>query len=399
MKDEKVVKLPTSAGLRTLGEGSLILILYLFDLCAAVVEIAVKLGAKGLDWMWGYLALFFVVETLIYILGMSMVFFSSRQLGVKMRLWMLLIGWIPVVNIVVVSMVLSKTVPEFFYEMHKLRVDRKRAADKVCETKYPLVMVHGIFFRDFRYLNYWGRIPAELELNGATVYYGEQESAETVEKSAKKLYDRIRRLVEETGCEKVNIIAHSKGGLDTKYAMACLGMDKYVASITTVSTPHRGCEFAEYLLDSIEEPVQEKIATSYNTVLKKLGDQSPDFLMAVRDLTASRCSAISSMCDMFDYKGAGIYTQSFGSCMSRAGSGAFPLNMSYKLVKKFDGDNDGLVGEESFKWGEDYKFLRNAYKRGISHGDMIDLNRENIKGFDVREFYVDVVSGLKAKGL
>lgn len=30
---------------------------------------------------------------------------------------------------------------------------------------------------------------------------------------------------------------------------------------------------------------------------------------------------------------------------------------------------------------------------------MIDLNRENIQGFDVREFYVELVHGLKKKGL
>ena len=36
--------------------------------------------------------------------------------------------------------------------------------------------------------------------------------------------------------------------------------------------------------------------------------------------------------------------------------------------------------------------------RGISHGDMIDLNRENIDGFDVREFYVQLVSDLKNMG-
>ena len=43
--------------------------------------------------------------------------------------------------------------------------------------------------------------------------------------------------------------------------------------------------------------------------------------------------------------------------------------------------------------------LRNdGVKRGISHADMIDLNRENIKGMDVREFYVQLVSGLREKG-
>ena len=29
---------------------------------------------------------------------------------------------------------------------------------------------------------------------------------------------------------------------------------------------------------------------------------------------------------------------------------------------------------------------------------MIDLNRENIQGFDVREFYVGLVSGLRERG-
>ena len=30
---------------------------------------------------------------------------------------------------------------------------------------------------------------------------------------------------------------------------------------------------------------------------------------------------------------------------------------------------------------------------------MIDLNRENIDGFDIREFYINLVHGLKERGL
>ena len=59
----------------------------------------------------------------------------------------------------------------------------------------------------------------------------------------------------------------------------------------------------------------------------------------------------------------------------------------------------GLVSEKSFAWGERYTLLTPLKHRGISHGDMIDLNRENIDGFDVREFYVQLVSDLKARGL
>ena len=120
----------------------------------------------------------------------------------------------------------------------------------------------------------------------------------------------------------------------------------------------------------------------YNAALRKLGDENPSFIDAVTDLTASRCRQISAVVDNYDFRAAGMYTQSVGSCMKRAASGAFPLNMSYHLVGHFDGPNDGLVGEPSFRWGENYTFLQNKKNRGISHGDMIDLNRENINGFE-----------------
>jgi triacylglycerol lipase len=72
--------------------------------------------------------------------------------------------------------------------------------------------------------------------------------------------------------------------------------------------------------------------------------------------------------------------------------------MTYGLVNAFDGGNDGLVGEGSFPWGSDFHLITAPGKRGISHGDVIDLNRENIPGYDVREFYVQLVADLKKKG-
>ena len=145
--------------------------------------------------------------------------------------------------------------------------------------------------------------------------------------------------------------------------------------------------------------MKEKVAGMYNSALKKVRDKNPDFIAAVTDLTASKCQEIWDYTSKFDYKAAGIYTQSVGSCMKKATSGAFPLNMSYHLVGHFDGPNDGLVGEPSFRWGENYIFLQNKKKRGISHGDVIDLNRQNIPGFDIREFFVQLVADLKKRGL
>ncbi len=75
------------------------------------------------------------------------------------------------------------------------------------------------------------------------------------------------------------------------------------------------------------------------------------------------------------------------------------MNYTYQLARQFDGSNDGLVGEWSFRFGQDYRLVTVPGKRGVSHGDMIDLNRENIPEFDVREFYVRLVADLKNRGL
>ena len=87
-----------------------------------------------------------------------------------------------------------------------------------------------------------------------------------------------------------------------------------------------------------------------------------------------------------------------GSVLKKASGGKFPLNFSYLLVKLFDGANDGLVSASSFEWGEKYTLLEPRHKEGISHGDIIDLNRINLPDFDVREFYVTLVNDLKNRG-
>ena len=87
------------------------------------------------------------------------------------------------------------------------------------------------------------------------------------------------------------------------------------------------------------------------------------------------------------------------SKMHSAFSAPFPLWLGYLLNKRCAGENDGLVPVSSAKM-ENVPLLMvpDAKRRGISHGDMIDLNRENIPGFDVREWYVQLVQRLKRKG-
>ena len=335
-----------------------------------------------------------VLEAILFWNGMIRVYLTSVQLGLKHRILAALCGWIPFLNIWYLTKIIRIASDEVEFETEKWELDEVRAENEVCKTKYPILLVHGVFFRDFRYLNYWGRIPKELKRNGAAVYYSQQQSAASVEDSGRELAARIRAILDETGCEKVNIIAHSKGGLDSRAAIAHAGCAPYVATLTTINTPHRGCIYAEYLLNKVPEAARQKVAAAYNATLKRLGDENPDFLAAVTDLTESACLARNETTpDM-----PGVLYESVMSYCRKARHGKFPLNATYPVVKHFDGKNDGLVSVDSAKWGTRFTLLEPVGKRGISHGDVVDLNRENIPGFDVREFYVNLVADLKKRG-
>jgi len=325
--------------------------------------------------------------------GILCVYCTSTQLGLKWRIIGLICGMILPANLICLAIILRIVRREVAFETDKDIVNERRKSEAVCATKYPILLVHGVFFRDNRLFDYWGRIPAELKKNGATVYYGKHSSAASVAGSGNELAWRIRMLAEHYGYEKFNIIAHSKGGLDCRYALMHEGIAPYVASLTTVNTPHRGSVFADYLLENTTAPFQQKVAAAYNKAAHLLGDDDPDFMAAASDLTAAACKDIAWTAP------EGIFFQSIGSVMKHPTSGQFPLNVSQPLLRHIAAENDGLVTEDSFSFGERYILLRPEGKQGISHADVIDLNRRNIPEFDVREFYVDLVRDLKARGL
>ncbi len=384
--------------LRVCSHGGVLLVVFCFSTVISIVyHIFLAFRTIPQDYMtFVWSAVFCIcVEALVFWNGIICVYITSSQLGIKLRVIGAVCGMIPVVNLIILARIIKTVFLEVEVEAEREERNEKRYEKRLCKTKYPILFVHGVFFRDSKYFNYWGRIPKELQLNGAEVFYGKHESASSIEDCANQLAERIKKLAQETGCEKFNIIAHSKGGLDCRYAIDRLGISPYVASLTTINTPHRGCQFADYLLTEIPENIKNKVASAYNKTLKKLGDDSPDFLAAVNNLTASFCEELDKSMPAPD----GIFCQSVGSVMAKASSGSFPLNLSYHLVKLFDGANDGLVCEKAFKWGEKYTLVEPVLNKGISHADMIDLTRQNVEGFDVREFYIELVNDLKNRGL
>ena len=334
-----------------------------------------------------------LTAALILFTGVIRITAGAKQIKLRDHVLLLCLWWCPVVNIFIIRKFYKTARREYVFESDKEELDNIRAESQICKTKYPILLVHGIFFRDWQLVNYWGRIPAALIRNGAKVYYGGQQSAMHVCDSAAELKKTIEKIIAETGAEKVNIIAHSKGGLDSRYAISCLGMDRYVATLTTINTPHKGCDMVDYLLDRTSEGFQSFLHRKYGSIFTRLGDTTPDFLAGVHDLSAERAKSYDE--EMPD--SPAVSYRSVMSIMSSAGSAGLPLNIGYLLIKKLNGANDGLVWEDSAVHGS-HRLITTKKKRGLSHGDIIDLMRENIEGFDVREFYVSMVSELRDQG-
>ncbi|GAB2027445.1 esterase/lipase family protein [Lactovum odontotermitis] len=383
--------------LRTLSRGQVVLqtaaILFLAEI--VIYLIIFVFGIWFNPWLIGINAgLSLIMSYLMAVSGLIRAFAASKQLSLSFRLLLIFAWWFPLVNIVFAYLASRLLGEELTFNREKHILNEQRKAEQICRTRYPLLLVHGIFFRDWELFNYWGRIPAELERNGAQIFYGGHASSLPVEESALELKNRILSVLLETGAEKINIIAHSKGGIDSRYAISCLNLADKVASLTTINTPHYGSDLAGTMLEMAPKKIVTAVGKQYSRIFRHLGDANVDFVGSVNELTAERCKELNQLMPDSDQ----VYYQSAGSQMKNWKSAPFPLNVGYSIIKPTGGDNDGLVSTRSMKWGNFLGICQPIGKKGISHGDMIDLTRKNLPGFDVTEFYIKITADLKLKG-
>lgn len=348
----------------------------------------------SLRWFWINFAVCALVFLWTWIYnGTLRILCTCRRLGIVKRIIIFCTIWIPLWNLFLMHYLCRRAEDEYAQECCRFDAKCVRAGNNICSLKYPLIMVHGIGFRDLRYFNYWGRIPKELARNGAAVYYGHQNAWGTIEENALALKKKIEVVCRETGAEKVNIIAHSKGGLDSRYLISGMGMADRIASLTTINTPHYGSELIP-VLNRLPDGVYRLVASWFDHSFAKFGDTKPDCYHASKQLSPAFCAGFNAK-----YPDApNVYYQSFTSVMKRFYSDSL-LSIPYLLLKLITREaNDGLVRESSAKWTNFRGTFRNKHGRGISHGDMIDLKREDFRGFDVIEEYIKIVSELKNLG-
>lgn len=260
------------------------------------------------------------------------------------------------------------------------------------KTKYPIVLVHGLAMKDVLFIKSFGKIDRILRIQGHTVYKSNVDGFGTVESNAEQLKSEIENILRETKAEKVNIIAHSKGGLDAKYMIRHCGMADRVASLTTLCTPHRGSPIASFILRFPQFAVKYA-AFWVNTAYRILGDRKPDSFTACHELARTESLETETV-----NVAEGVMCQSFSAAMCPGERNAdfimqIPLIFSRWIEK--GRASDGLVPRDSAMFGT---YRGDCIPGPVSHTEIVDFMVRDKKRDKIYAFYSTLCEELVQAG-
>ncbi len=255
-------------------------------------------------------------------------------------------------------------------------------------TKYPIVLVHGLVAKDTRFSKAFGIIPDALEKQHVRVHVTGQDSVGNIENNARQLQREIEAFCKKEGCQKVNLIAHSKGGLDARYMISQLGMHTRVASLTTLSTPHHGSRLSATILKA-PRWVANTCGALLNGLFRLRRDEKPDILGAARDLTDRSMVAFNQRTP--DHPE--VYYQSYSSTASKRN--ARPVYPFYRLsLRSGEQDTDGMVSAASSHWG----VYQGQIPGELNHLQIIALYGKPEERQAIVDFYMQIVTQLRDMG-
>jgi triacylglycerol lipase len=246
------------------------------------------------------------------------------------------------------------------------------------QTKYPIVLVHGLFgFDSVGPVDYFYGIASALRSGGATVYVTQVSAANSTEVRGEQLLVQVKQILAATGAAKVNLIGHSHGGPTARY-VASVRPD-LVASVSSVGGVNKGSKVADVLIGAVPN-VSYAIANAVSGFISFLSG-SPTLPQNARAAALSLSTAgtlafnsrhpqgvPASACGEGAYQVAGVYYFSWSGAQpyTNALDASDPVLALTALA--FDGaKNDGLVSSCSSHLG---RVIRDDY--AMNHLDEVN---------------------------
>lgn len=242
-----------------------------------------------------------------------------------------------------------------------------------------IVLVHGILgFRVKFGIEYFRGVAEHFREKGLKVLAPILDPTQGIEYRGAQLRDQISAAFGAGTLDpaaKTHILAHSMGGLDSRWMLSPanpIKIQAQIRSLTTISTPHKGSPVA----DLIDHPEQLSsfphlpfglIKNPLQPVLDTLGIS----LDGLRDLTTQSCQAFSAK---YNDDPAIAYFSVAGSGRGHFPETAGPFLLLHNYTSAQTGQaNDGVVTVDSAKWG---LFDQNTWP--CDHGEEVGNNIDNL---------------------
>ncbi len=224
---------------------------------------------------------------------------------------------------------------------------------------YPIILAHGVCRFDKLWSSplgidecddekmdnrhYFKGVCAMLKENGYRVFHSSVSWSSGVQKRSMELLNNVRQVLEKSGAKKVNIIAHSMGGLDARHMMfndrKKGGIHRQIASLATISTPHWGSTFADWGVSNLQPLVAVAAQLGLNTD-------------AFDDLTVGACTAFNKDDEVRSFERScelDILFKTYAGKQKFWGIST-ALKVPFYYIEQREGENDGLVSVKSAIW-------------------------------------------------
>jgi triacylglycerol lipase len=276
----------------------------------------------------------------------------------------------PVLAAAVVVLALAAVACWRWLRRPRLRRRRRMPA----RPRHPVVLAHGLFGFDEVALGtarhaYWKGIRDALEKDGCKVIVPRVPPVGCVAERAAAL----ARALAEVDEKRLNVLAHSMGGLDARFAATRLGLGRRLAALVTVGTPHHGSPLADLTTDLARR-------VGLQRVLEAAGVSFDAF----RDLATDRMARFNE--EVPDVRSV-AYASVVGVVRRKRRTNPLLLP-SYLWMKPRWGPSDGVVPAASQRWGEVLAEVE------ADHWAQTGWSRH----FDAAEFWVRMVRELRAMG-
>ncbi len=208
---------------------------------------------------------------------------------------------------------------------------------------------------------------------------------------AEQWAEKIEQTKQQYGYEKINVVGHSMGGLDIRYAISSLSIGNSIASYTSIATPHHGTSLAELVLTT-PDVLREKLGDMFDWFGESIFPRAKsDAVAAVEQLTREYVTK------EFNPNNPDDENINYFSFSAAVGKGTKePLNPIYRYQNQHihtnEGINDSFVSVESAKWGNHLKTVP------LSHMEQLDIQVSKERKQLVNQFWQDLVENLRVNG-